>query len=1128
MPRDLQSDISTEPDVLIPRAGAAHADPFRVTTLGADAWGRGYLDIPSGRRSKLNLRDRKVDVGGMMLSLLDKRLGSDNLERWITAGFLGDAQGVEQLGARLKVKVWQSLDGGCSFDPLYTGRTFKASKASRTKYNFELRDMASELQRDCFVGPPHADIDYAYPAPLLPYGLMVPFAGLPATPGPGPGLKATDSFASGRIRVQGSNLWDRYTLITEDLRQRASLNADSKNVLGLQVTYMLFDGERCKVFVTNGTTSGWFWLRRILAQVNAEGHFVARQIWVDELAAGSAGRITWASLGADGAALRYYVVANDKLSEQGALLIGPVHPVRLMKDLVDGKFGYLNADGSVRRNVPTNPSDARWAEMIADTSFRSVSFIVPAKAQLGTWIQDKLSKPFGACLGFDADGDCYPIDVRRPKAAYAGLPEFVDEDLVSTAEGEGWEQDSGGAITRVLVAWREDEAVDVVEEVIKAADAFPKVPAGLIKQQKQELLWPGPATGDDARLRAALRFGEQLLTIDAEGIREWFPIIFTTPTSTALPRARAIADDYLLPYLSGEKTITLHCKRTTTPQDCEIGDVVLISVSTIPDPTTNLYGETLLARCVERSENGHPLDLTFALLGLASLADPPALIGEPTNTADQPGFVDVPITLDAAGDPVEVWGYLTETSVSVRPADDDPDWFKMVNVGASGTTTAGVYPGGMRLWVKARSVPGLFGATGGFLQQPSAFVYPSDFAAVNDYVDIAGASGISGLVVSNVTAAGADLTWSGGEDTDRVVIQIRSGSGTPTEVWAGPLSNFNRFFRLQGLPPSTLFTAGVQMVDDQGGLGTQLTAEFTTLGGSLQLERPAGIDFVYWSSIEGKVFASSSYPIELQHAPDDSGPDLGNIENVSVGPDGAFYDPRPADQSLHHYRARHTPSENSGAGILASEWTDWLAAVARGTQGSGGGGTGNGDLPTDQQPSVQPGELVPILPTVSVARSDDGAGNCSITLTLTDPQGRKQRIEFQTQVGAGSPSAWAEDPTAPYTKASTYDASSLTVIRWRLIGFDARNLPDQTLAQGEEVFGGSVSGDAEFITNSPSAMLANERVLTNAADIVKNVATAGQVSLELTPTGVTPGVYGDATHTVQVEFDANGRARAIA
>lgn len=1103
-PRDLQSDPVTEPDVLTPRAGALHSDAFRLTTLPGDGWGRGYLGLPSGRRGTLDLRTRKVDIGGVGLTMLDPRLADDDAERWL-AQFLGDANGNPQLAAQLRALLWETRDGGCSWERYFTGRTTEASKPSPPEWALQLTDMAAELQRDVFVGHPHASVTYARVASLLPYGLRAAWNGFPATAPILPGIKATAADGLGQVRVRGSNFIDRYVILQEDLRARGTvtgLGAPTR-LDGTDPSFTLsYEGERVKVRLRNPDTAaeGWFWLRRLTVQRNVEDHYVARQIYVEPLDPAAVGYATWASLGADGSDLEYELTPGDGLSESGALLIDRVHPVTLLKDLIDGKFGYLDLDGSVRRQVPRDTTDPVWDELEADDSFGRVAFIVPGPARLDQWVQEKICKPFGLAYYFNPEGYFTPLDVRRPEA-YLTLPELTDADVIGAPGAEAWSQNAAGAITRVGVTWREDTAMNVVKEVVQSGASIPAVPAGLIRQTPQRIYDP-PLLSQDPRTRVGRRFGDKVFEVDAEGLRGKASFVFLDRRSTALPQALAIARETMTPYASGERVVTLRCRRTAVVLATTIGAPRLVSVSTLPDPVTNRYGETRLMRCVGVQEQGVAVTIKFADLGLASVADPPT-IGEPS-TGGAPveaGTVDATVTRNGVGDPAEIWANLTDPSVAARPAESDPGWFKATDGVVDGVYRFGPFPGGGRAWVRARSVPGLYGDQGGELRQPSAWAYPSDDGTSLDYVDLPLLAGLSNLQATNVTAAGADLTWEGGDDTAIVEVLVDAGSVTPTTVVASP-TNFHRFFRLQTLEPGTLCTAGVRLRDATGAPGALLTVEFTTAGGTLTLDRPAGIDFIYWSSIEGRVFASSSYPIELSRAPElgGGGVDEANAENVALGPDGTFYDALPADQSLYYYRARHVPGSTSGSGVVASEWTEWLPAVARGTQsdGGGGGGSGNGDLPTDEQPSAgtAPATLPPVLPTVDIGRAEDGSTG-TVTVTVTDPQGRLQRVEFQTQVGAAAPSAWAEDASAPYEGSVGYTAAEVSVVRWRVIGFDAQNRPGQVLLAGEVRFGGVPPGDAEFVLTSASSGLPNSRVLTDTTEIAKDTATAGQVKLNI-------------------------------
>ena len=77
----------TELTVLTPAAGAAHSDPFKVTTHPNLAGWKPYLMPPPGlRRGRLDPLTKSVDVGALTFTLLDKRntAGGSNLSRWVT------------------------------------------------------------------------------------------------------------------------------------------------------------------------------------------------------------------------------------------------------------------------------------------------------------------------------------------------------------------------------------------------------------------------------------------------------------------------------------------------------------------------------------------------------------------------------------------------------------------------------------------------------------------------------------------------------------------------------------------------------------------------------------------------------------------------------------------------------------------------------------------------------------------------------------------------------------------------------------------------------------------------------------------------------------------------------------
>jgi hypothetical protein len=113
----LVSDTST---ALTPAATAPHSDSFKVTTHPNLSGWRPYLRIPQGKRGTLDLRTARADVGTFTVELLDKRTGTGNSERWISAFIGNDAGALSIIGK--KAMLEESTDGGSTWIELFVGR----------------------------------------------------------------------------------------------------------------------------------------------------------------------------------------------------------------------------------------------------------------------------------------------------------------------------------------------------------------------------------------------------------------------------------------------------------------------------------------------------------------------------------------------------------------------------------------------------------------------------------------------------------------------------------------------------------------------------------------------------------------------------------------------------------------------------------------------------------------------------------------------------------------------------------------------------------------------------------------------------------------------------------------------
>lgn len=164
----------TEATALTPAAGAAHSDPFRVTTHPSLAGWKPYLQPPRGRRGRLDPLNKSVDVGELAFSIIDQRTtaGGSNLSRWVTA-FLGDPNGNPQWMA-LRVFVEESLDGGTTWASFWTGSIQSAKLVNKLRFELVTRDRRQDMRSQVFVGRPHLSAGGAMGA-LLPIGLSAAY-----------------------------------------------------------------------------------------------------------------------------------------------------------------------------------------------------------------------------------------------------------------------------------------------------------------------------------------------------------------------------------------------------------------------------------------------------------------------------------------------------------------------------------------------------------------------------------------------------------------------------------------------------------------------------------------------------------------------------------------------------------------------------------------------------------------------------------------------------------------------------------------------------------------------------------------------------------------------------------------
>ena len=109
---------------------SGHSDNFRVATIAGVSGYQPYLELPKGRRGRIDFLDRVVETGELTLRVLDKDAQTSG---WVTA-FAGDSNGLERFGGKM-VFVEESTDGGGSWSPFFTGRVHSV-RVSRLHWEF--------------------------------------------------------------------------------------------------------------------------------------------------------------------------------------------------------------------------------------------------------------------------------------------------------------------------------------------------------------------------------------------------------------------------------------------------------------------------------------------------------------------------------------------------------------------------------------------------------------------------------------------------------------------------------------------------------------------------------------------------------------------------------------------------------------------------------------------------------------------------------------------------------------------------------------------------------------------------------------------------------------------------------
>lgn len=912
---------ATEATVLTPIGGAPHSDNFVVATRQGIAGAKPYLGLPRGKQGSIDVLTKKATIGTLTIPLYDFRTtaGGSNAQRWVTA-FLGDTKGKLRLKG-CKGVLEESLDGTVGgLVPIFTGRAGDLSLDSKQRYSLELRSIADDMEKRIFVGRPHSSITYAFLPALFPIGLPLSWAAgaFPARPRiqatiggePGfPGLSQT-----GLVVTAGQDPW---------------LSVVTKQSFPLAV----FGSASAIAIVRNigaGTTGAFRISRCNLAPFGNEPPH-ERLTWLGPLIPVDPADPLYMAVPSNGTAVEFYVIEDVPVSKERPLLVDDVHRIQLWADILDGKFSTLRSDFSARpiagrAKVPGWSTGDPWKPFIDDASFGTVRMPVYESAAANEWIEKYICQDANLAYRLDGEGKVLPLDLRLTSAV-AVTGAIVDADL---ADGQtpAWRVQGAKAVFGAKVKYYVDRQIPATDLSTSRAE-FPDVPLALIESIESELLIVNP----DATARDA---GDKTVDIDARGLRltkDEFSAIASNPgqllTLDKIQKLRARILDLLPPFAGGASTLPLRVRRSSTAgASCYQGSFWTVTVATQPDPSTNQRGGTRLMLCTNRTENGLFVDLEFLDFGANATAAVPTV----GTIAAAAGGIDVPITLNAAGDPVRVEFAITPAGTGAHPADTDPSWTLLDTYTANGTRNTGVLPGNTRTWVRARSQP-----LGRGLKQPSAWVYAASPASI----DRAAIAAPSAIAKTNSFGNRVDISWTNGDATKPVEIYLYQGAAAPG-TWTESmklqpvLPPASTTQHITGLTPSTNYTVGVRHRDPVGGTSSMATHSWTTPAGTGAAPAPLGISILAPAQPRRPRFGGVLTPIgaaqtgvaialwagdvgydfEIERANDAAGTGAVTIANDVPGTQEVYVDALPLDGVARWYRVRHV-----GLGDTPSAWT---------------------------------------------------------------------------------------------------------------------------------------------------------------------------------------------------------------
>lgn len=819
----LFSDTTT---VLTPAANAPHTDPFRVTTMPNLAGYKPYMRLPRGERGAFDFRKASSTVGRYSIELLDKRTGTGNINRWVTA-FIGDGNSLLKLVGR-KVVIEETVDGGTSWQSFFVGRINNVNLNSPVSLTFEIGDTLELMKQRIFTSRPA--VDYVVFKSMLPLGVIKDLAN--------DGNETSKIAAVQGLRIQTVSAGTDSRIITltnEELNNKTNFwpfepqedyssnpNTPLRGTLGSYA-----DSARLRVMIQVGNNFYHYilgYMERVKNFKNAsQGYTPIEKFRVLELPDSDPDYAPLTAIDGNLMAVKriwVYRLTNDDGSKLNAFWLTK-NPYTILSDICEGRF-FTNPD------MQLNYDSGSLAALSSTYPLPNTVFRISEPMEAVSFIEEHICLPYSIGYTIEPVGNTSQLrffSTRQP-SSYTGLETINGSDVIANSAKEWMTNEPVGSVRFTYYL----ERGTLLTNSTKNLQITPDI-ENVVELQFQDAILPAASETVDSSYKTE--------TINFTGIRgvdknplnsgNAGKIGETSAYAYANSEARKLATEYFNRRKSGIPTVRLSTVRNTKTNALRVGDFVLVEVEVLPNQATHTRGGTRVMQILQKTPDGLQNDFELIDSGINATMNTPSL-GTITSPADNEISFTVTTTEKAA---VEI-AYAVANLGGSAPAANSDMWRLTERLTINNTTSTQIISGlpeGKRIFVRVRATS----PDAGVLRLPSPWVTSSGF-------DLTNLSAPTNVTVDRISSRSARVQWTNTETEYAIEIWLASPAGEPTTpiVSLPPLSTS---FILRGLDKnsSASHRVGVRYSDGFLGNSAFATADFTATGDAPVLDAPAAI-----------------------------------------------------------------------------------------------------------------------------------------------------------------------------------------------------------------------------------------------------------------------------------------------